>query len=274
MKLQAQRDLAGAETILKENGPIEHVAWFCEQSFEKTTKYVYAYFKLKIQSGSLDSVHDNMREKAHYRTGDLVLNMLRELYRGHWEGMMQFMEHFTKLPENLQLPLKSLLDRLPKKGIGQFDKWFDQARDRIAKLMEAKMGYNDALKKSSDEHLRWYLAKFEHDEEIEDVVKNESTPFKGLVDIGPYIDPTLYQKNMNFVLKVLALSPWVLPYAEMSRYPLKECAYLNLQVFREHEGHLRPYFAYLIEVLKGLQKDAAGYIESLNTFKNAMSGQG
>jgi hypothetical protein len=65
--------------------------------------------------------------------------------------------------------------------------------------------------------------------------------------------------NANFPLKVLALSPWILlpVYTEMSRYPLKECSYINnLQLFRRYEAQLRPYFAYLIGVFKELQNDA------------------
>jgi hypothetical protein len=75
--------------------------------------------------------------------------------------------------------------------------------------------------------------------------------------------------NANFPLKVLALSPWILlpVYAEMSRYPLKECSYINLEIFRRYEAQLRPYSAYLIGVFKELQNDADGYIESMNTFR-------
>lgn len=270
LKLQAQRDLAGAEIIAKGDGPIEHEAWFCEQSFDKTVKYVYAYFKLKIQSGNLNSVHNNMREKAHYGTGELVINMLRELYRGYGEMMMESTLHFAKIPDNLQLQIKELLDKLPRNYVGQFDKWFDQARDKIAKLLGDKLGLEDALKKSVPEHLHWYLEKFDYDEKIEGIVKNEVKPFQGLVDIGPFSDPLLYQKSVNFPLKALALSPWILPYTETSRYPLKEYNYINLQLFRKYEGNLRPYYASLIEVLRELQKEADDYVDSLNTFKKTM----
>ncbi len=81
--------------------------------------------------------------------------------------------------------------------------------------------------------------------------------------------------NASFPLKVLALSPWILPpaYTEMSRYPLKECSYINLELFRRYEAQLRFYFAYLIGVFKELQNDAdVGYIESMNTFRKGMGG--
>jgi hypothetical protein len=63
--------------------------------------------------------------------------------------------------------------------------------------------------------------------------------------------------NANFPLKVLALSPWILlpVYTEMFRYPLKECSYINLEIFRRYEAQLRSYFAYLIGVFKELQND-------------------
>jgi hypothetical protein len=272
LKLQAQRDLAGAEIIAKGGGPIEHEAWLCEQSFEKIVKYVYAYFKLKIQAGNLNSVHDKMREQAHYGTPILVINMLRELYRAYGQTMMEFTLKFAKIPDNLQLPIRELLDKLPKNYVGYLDKVFDGARDRMAKLLGDKLGLEDALKKSVPEHLHWYLQKFDNDERIEDIVKNEAKAFQGLVDISQFTDPTLYQKNFNFPLKALAISPWILPYTETSRYPLKEYNYSNLQLFRKYEGNLRPYFASLIEVLRELQKEADDYIESLNTFKKAVGG--
>lgn len=133
--------------MLKENAPIEHVAWFCEQSFEKTAKYVYAYIKLKIQSGSLDSVHDKMRERAHYGTGELIINMLREIYGGSGKLMMDAMLQLARLPENVQLPLKAMMDQLPKNYVGYLDKEFDKVRDNIASLLGEKIGYSDALKK-------------------------------------------------------------------------------------------------------------------------------
>jgi hypothetical protein len=58
----------------------------------------------------------------------------------------------------------------------------------------------------------------------------------------------------------------------MSRYPLKECSYINLEIFRRYEAQLRSYFAYLIGVFKELQNDADGYIESMNTFRKGMGG--
>jgi hypothetical protein len=215
-----------------------------------------------------------MRERAHYGTGDLIINMLREIYGGSGKLMMDAMLQLAKLPENVQLPLKAMMDQLPKNYVGYLEKEFDKGRDKIRSLLGDKIGYNDALKNSTAEHLRWYLAKFNFDEKIDSIVKKETAPFAALVDISLFTNPELYQNNINFPLKVLALSPWLLPYTEMSRYPLKECGYSNLQVFREHEAHLKSYFEYLTEVLEELQKDADGYIDSMNTFKQAAQGMG
>src|SRR2546422_8749971 len=78
LRLQSFRDLEEAEKILENNGYIEHVAWLCEQSYEKLVKYVYAYFKLKIQNGSVKSVYDKMYQSQHYGSYKLIINMFRE----------------------------------------------------------------------------------------------------------------------------------------------------------------------------------------------------
>jgi hypothetical protein len=59
----------------------------------------------------------------------------------------------------------------------------------------------------------------------------------------------------------------------MSRYPLKECSYINLEIFRRYEAQVRSYSAYLIGVFKELQNDADAYIESMNTLRKGMGGQ-
>lgn len=271
--MQAQRDLGSAGLILKQNGPIEHVAWFCEQSFEKTVKYVYAFFKLKMQNGNLESVHSKMRERAHFHTDDLVINMSRELYRGYAEIVFANVKVLTtSLPEELKVAVAELMEKLPKNVIGEFDKMFDRGRDRIDKLMGDKGNYNASLMKSTSDSLADYLRKFEFGSEIDDIVNDTIKAFVQNTQItSPFFGPAIYKKHANFPVKAAALSPWILPYAETSRYPLKECAYINLKIFRDYEGQLRPYFASLIVILEQLQKEADEYIESLQEFKKAMS---
>jgi HEPN domain-containing protein len=87
-KVQVERDLDGAEIILKAAGPLEHVAYLCEQSFEKTIKYVYAYYKLNIKGEQIGAVYQKMKQDSHIGSNKLILNMLREYYVETYQGVM------------------------------------------------------------------------------------------------------------------------------------------------------------------------------------------
>jgi len=103
LKLQARRDLDGVEIMLQNNGPIEHGAYLCQQSFEKNIKYVYAYYKLRINKRSLSGVYDDTLKSSHEGGADLTMNMLPQYYTETYKFINSKMaENTPMLPPQLR----------------------------------------------------------------------------------------------------------------------------------------------------------------------------
>lgn len=231
---------------------------------------MYASYKLEIQKQSVDSVYDKIREKSHYQTAELILNLSRELYKGMFESQTRFFLKMPEISEEIRQPLNDLLSKVPKNVVGNFDRWFDQARDKINQLMSPKSEFNERIKNTTVEELKKYLEKFDYRNAIEQKVAELSKGFLGKVNPSDtvFLDAVFYQQNVAFPLKVLALSPRVLSYVEMSRYPIRDCGYLNLKLFRELDAQLRPYFEYLVIELQMLSKEGDDYLGTIKKYQS------
>jgi hypothetical protein len=268
--------LDGAEIILRADGPLEHVAWLSEQSFEKTIKYVYAYYKLKIQKENIDTVYDKMKYKSHLNSTELTLNMLREFYVESYQFIMLHLSGNPLIPEQLKILMNDLFKQAKINGAGFFESMFDNAIRKMIPILRKKEDYVTFLKKTNEDGLRQFLNKFDYDQRIEEMTNNVGNDFRKILspeqisDASFFMSPLLQQKQFRFIMKVIALCRYVLPYTEMSRYPLRECNYENLRLFRELEPQLRPYFILLIGELRKLIKDSDDYIESLVALHGAL----
>lgn len=271
-RIQSIRDLNEAKAIIENNGSLEHAAWFCEQSFEKTVKYVYAYYKLKIQAQTIDSVYDKLKDKSHMRAAELVINMQREIFAYFWRVVSSGLLTNPSIPMPVQNLIRDMLKDSKISDNGIFESMFDSARDKISNLLGMKGDYNDALRSSTSKNLNNYLQKFDYSKVIQEMLADRGAQFAKLfsypnhVDFSRFLDPPLYQNQIHFVIKTMALAPWILPYAETSRYPLRECNYQNLRLFRDLESKIKPYFALLINEIDELNKGADECIASMTEF--------
>jgi hypothetical protein len=238
LKLQSKRDLDSAKIILKQNGPIEHVAWFCEQSFKKTIKYVYAYYKLKIQEGTLDSVYDKMKEKSHLSSTELIINMRRQFYSESWQFLEQHLSSDPSVPEPVTTVLKEMFRQSKIYGAGFFDKMFDDAIRRMGVALKNKEEYLAFLQRTSEEQLRRSLSSVNFDKIILEATELLNTSFRSLLtprqveDAGPFMSSSLQVKQLRFILKVIALCSGGSPLCRNVSVPSEGMQLCKSQVFQ------------------------------------------
>ena len=267
LKLQADRDLKGAELVLMHEGPIELVGWLCEQSFEKTVKYVYAYYKLRIQNNPLDSVYEKLKEKSHLGAYELIINMMREIFRDFWDNFWQSFLTRDVFPEHLK---NAMIDNLKKSKISimaQMEKIIDDGATTIGALTQNIEKYDVWLKQSPAEWMQEYMGQFDYANTVAtmtnpiivDMKKAAGPDFSKIV--SSTFSPQFLQSFFAFAIRSMALAVRVLPYFETSRYPAKDFNYSNLRLFREYESELRPYFAYLVQELRNFNVAADNFIK-------------
>lgn len=268
-KSQALKDLQAAEILLRHEGPLEHVGYLSEQAFEKTIKYVYAYYKVKIKNETIDSVYDKMKHDSHLGSTNLTLNMLREYYVETYRIVIRHINEGDTLPDPLKAQMKVLFEQAKIDGAGFFERMFDDAIHRIRPILRKREDYVIFLKHTNAESFTQFMKKFDFDERIDELVTSASGEFKKVVTPQQvsggefFISPLFHQKQFRFIMNVLGLCRYVLPYAEMTRYPLKECNYENLKLFEQLDPQLRPYFNILLKRLKELVSQSDEYILTL-----------
>src|SRR5574341_879723 len=275
LKLQAYRDLEGAENLLTNNGHIEHLAWHCEQGYEKLVKYVYAYFKLKFQKGRVESVDEKMREKIQHReTYKLILNMFREIF-GHFTGRLS--EIWVKIesgaPPETSAYLRRFMDaNVPNNIRGDLDRRIDSIESKIRSNLSTQQAFEFFIGNSTQDGESEALRKIDRTSKVNDYLANLGKDlFKSqdpmISKASVVMNPQLWIDFYTFAGKGLVLASWILPHVSMARYPLIEYNFQNLKAYRERTKELRPFFEYLTSEVKELGKSADKFIDSLDQIK-------
>lgn len=271
LRIQSVRDLDEARFILDKGSHLDHVAWFCEQSYEKLVKHVYSYYKLKIQNRSLNKVYSTVFEAQHYDSPHLILRMLSELTREFFQIYMNGFNQLGQMSENdRKILTDAIVSKMPQNAVGMNDKFLDSIKKKIDACLWKKDEFEALLKNSSYESLYQNMKKFDYDALIEQNVSKYTQGLGGLSGADPSqlgwaTSSKLYKDYYLFVTKLLVLAPWILPHVSASRYPLIESGFVNLKLYRELESQLKPYFDHLVSILQSLQKQKDDFILTLDT---------
>ncbi|AFU58184.1 hypothetical protein Ngar_c12440 [Candidatus Nitrososphaera gargensis Ga9.2] len=268
LKIQSVRDLEQAKSILKQGENLEHVAWFCEQSYEKLIKHVYAHFKIKIQNRSVSGVYDKIFRAGHYDSPDLVLNMLGELAREFWDMYNRGLSVLPKLSDSDRTILKRFIDNVPQDALRRNERHIESIRRKIDMVVNKDKEFESFLRNSTYEKLHESMMKYDYNQIIDQTVAKNTAGLEGLVGVDPNvlmkgINSQLYKDYYLFVAKLLGLAEWLLPNISGSRYPLRESGFGNLKLYRELNDQLILFFGYMVSILDGLQTGKDRFISSI-----------
>jgi len=282
LRFESFRDLEEAEKILEANGYLEHVAWLCEQSYEKLVKSVYAYFKLKIQNGSVKSVYDKMYESQHYGSYKLIINMFREIFgsfrksfdtkpaqivasaseneKGIADGFMKFVKNanYSQLNKELEYKCKSI-------------------EEKISACLSSNNAFKDFINIATEQSLRKSLNDLNFEATVKETIDKLSTDprfkasnpvFQGMLQQAIISGSEHTIKFFGFISYALVLARWILPHASMPRYPILEYNFDNLAPYREKSNELKPFFRLIIDEIKKLHPQAKEFFDELEYYKN------
>lgn len=257
---------------------MEHVAWHCEQAYEKIIKQIYAYFKLKIQKGSVKSVYEKMYEKQHYGSYRLIINMFREItrsFRTYLENTFQTITtNSNQLPAGTFASTSNLYNMIPN-----FNKDLEKKLSNVETTIEKNIANINAfrifLNDATEEKLNAIIEKTDVSKQVLDALNQVKTGsklktgdalFDGLVDQAAN-NPIDYLKFYGFITKALVLAMWTLPHTSMSRYPSMEHDFENLKAYRDRDSTLGPFFKVLIKEIKSLESESSNFLEMLHQYK-------
>lgn len=281
LKEQSKRDLEEAQKILECKGHMEHVAWNCEQAYEKLVKSMYAHFKLKIQGRRVKSVYGTLYEKKHFESHTLVINMLNEIgssFRNCAKASYaEFQDHLETAREVIAFSgVNNAIPGYDKNFKESLAKNLRHAKSEISKHTLNINNFSDFLAESSGEKLLISLEKNDVNQTIPRVLSQLRADPKHPLShpsLKQYVDIAIsnvddYKKFYNFILKALLLAPYAIPHTTLSRYPSDLHNFANLEVYRSKEDVLKPFFKILIAEIEKMHKESDGFLEALVHFKS------
>lgn len=281
LKIQSERDLKEAENILNNHGYIEHVAWYCEQSYEKLVKSIYAHFKLKIQHGNVKSVYEKIYEKQHYESYKLIINMFREIQAAFRQSLDNATAKIkTKSPEMPEFTINAMSSFIGSANIPSVNRKLEnkisEIDSKIAREISSVHAFKDFLSNSTE----LSLMKSIHSSDIDDLTKKalnqlskdlkfkSDDPLFTMVLKSAFSSNEKYLKFYGFISQALVLARWILPHTSMSRYPILDYDFENLKPYRQRETELKAFFTVLIDEIRKLYPTSKDFIDILQYYKD------
>lgn len=278
LKIQSQRDLNEAERILKNGGHMEHVAWHCEQAYEKIVKQIYAYFKLKIQSANVVSVYDKLYEKQHYGSYKLIINMFREIlssFRVYLKNTFQTIDSRSdQFPTGTFHATSSLYNMIPNFN-KQLERTLSNVEIKIEKNISNIEAFKIFLNNATEANINKILQQTNITKNVNDALNQAKT--NAVLKTGDVLfdeivkqvtnNPIDFIKFYGFISQALVLATWILPHTSMSRYPSIEHNFENLQLYRNRDSTLVPFFRILINEIKNLGSGSNDFLTMLHQYK-------
>lgn len=279
--LQSLRDLEDAEKILENDGHLEHVAWLCEQSYEKLVKSVYAYFKLKIQNGSVKPAYDKMYNSQHYGSYKLMINMFREIFGSFRRSFdTKTSQIVASASENEKGIADGFMDFMKNVNFSQINKELEHkcksVEEKIGACLSSNNAFKDFINIATEQSLRKSLDALNFEAIVKETLdklssdprfKSTNPDFQGILQQVFVNGLEQNIKFYGFISYALVLARWILPHASMPRYPIFEYNFDNLAPYRERSNELKLFFRLVIDEIKKLHPKAKEFYEELEYYK-------
>jgi HEPN domain-containing protein len=279
LKLQSKRDLDAARHLLSSNS-IEIVAWLCEQAYEKIVMYVYVYYKIKFKNRTADWVYKKLLEKEHQQKHHLIINMVREIFKGMIKEYQKFGRQMlvSRQPPDVEKDVINLTDeRILNQRLTDFDRSVDKVRNKIDNAVVSTTSlssFMDVLKAETLEADIALIDEEQHQTEMQETIAEDylsrisNQELRRIFEIA-FNESKTHNINMHkFCMKVLILAIYVLPHSVLSRYPQSDQKFMNLRMYREKSAQLRQFFEILIQHIEHLHELSQNFISALEYYRS------
>ena len=293
LKTQSIRDLDLAKRLIGLRVNAEHVAWLCEQSYEKILKYALASY-LAAQDTRVEVIDGKLRRTSlagqQWRLS--TLDIARDISRVFFDTLLgrdKATGNRGKHP-NGRLMIATPIDLWKK-----FETSTEEIIDQSANMIESSLLLTSTIQNYTSQNFldsssSWTFAKSflqpssstlteigASSSSLEDYLRNNMEGIREKFSIQGFDEATklmirLTKTYYSFVLRAIMMAPWLLPLSEASRYPMPEYHSENLKNFREFEPQLLDFYAAVCVELERLIEASGHFNEAIADLRRFAKG--
>jgi hypothetical protein len=290
LKTQSIRDLELAKSLVSQKLHAEHVAWLCDQSYEKILKHVFAHF-LAERGVRVEKIDDRLRRPwlagPVWRFG--AIDIVRDLSRVYFDTLLgRDMKPATGERKSRARPMVGPPMDLWNNLEASVEKIISQSATMIdANPVLSSALQNYTKEKFLDASSVWTFTGFisklmPPDPNTSDqyafltaFLQNNLESIRGNFSVEGFEKATnlvikLTKAYYGFILRAVMLAPWILPLSEASHYPMPEYNSENLKMFRDFEPQLIDYYSVVCKEIEKLIDISGHFNEALTETRKFM----
>lgn len=288
LKTQSIRDLELAKRLVGLRVNAEHIAWLCEQSYEKILKHVFASY-LASRGARVEIIDGKLRRAsfAGQQWRISTLDIARDVSRAFFDILLG-RERSERQSPSARTLLAQPID-LWRNLETSMEKVIDQTSNTVESNLLLSLTIQNCTKENFlNSASSWALVapyfqpslSTESKENdplsfLESFLRNNMEGTRANFSIQGFDEATklmtrLTKTYYSFVLRAIMMAYWLLPLSETSRYPMPEYHYENLKKFREFESQLIDFYAVVTIELERLIESSAYFNEAMADLRKFM----
>ena len=288
LKTQSIRDLELAKRLVGLRVNAEHIAWLCEQSYEKILKHVFASY-LASRGARVEVIDGKLRRAslAGQQWRISTLDIARDVSRAFFDILLG-RDRSERQPPSARTLLAQPMD-LWRNLETSMEKVIDQTSNTVESNLLLSLTIQNCTKENFlNSASSWALAapyfqpslSTESKENdplsfLESFLRNNMEGTRANFSIQGFDEATklmtrLTKTYYSFVLRAIMMAYWLLPLSETSRYPMPEYHCENLKKFREFESQLIDFYAVVTIELERLIESSAYFNEAMADLRKFM----
>jgi len=297
LKSQSIRDLELAKRLIGLRSNAEHIAWLCEQSYEKILKHVFASF-LSSRGVRVEVIDGKLRRAslAGQQWRISTIDIARDVSRAFFDVLLGR----DAIRERDEKRSRATVIAQPTQLWEDFEVSMEKMIDEASNTIESNLLLSLTLQNCTKENFlnpssSWTLAKsfFQPPSSstsatlIEGGKKNDPLSFldtyfrnnmegvRGNFSVQGFGEATSLMTRLTktyyaFVLRAILMAYWILPLSETSRYPMPEYHSENLKKFREFEPQLVDFYGVVSKEIEHLIEESAHFNEAIADLRKFM----
>jgi HEPN domain-containing protein len=265
LKTQSIRDLALAKKLVADKGNPEHIAWLCEQSYEKILKHVFATY-LSHSGVRVEVIDGKLRRASHGSAWRSTVEITKDVSRAYFRMILADEDKFQGRP----------IIGESKEVWQQFQESMERMLDTVTEMIELRYNNSAFMQNFNQASIAAFSNSLNPMPNMETLIKANLESVRNNFSEGGFVELTdlllrLTRGYYEFVFRSVTLAPWLLPLAEASRYPMPEYRSENLKGFRENENQLIEYFAGVCNEVQKLVQASSHFNEAMADLKKFMA---